>query len=263
MKNLYLNRKFSSYEIAKTFNCSQTFILKQLKKYYIETRSIQEAKSLMKPRYLRKNFSGNLKEKSYLIGFRLGDLHVSKTHPDSPTIRISTNTTKREQIELMKKMFCKYGHVKEYSMDKNGAISVRAFVNNSFSFLVKKADEIEPWILKNKLLFKFFLAGYIDAEGCFTSKHNLAFLMNTQDKNIMRQISTFLNKNRIKCMEPKITRHSGSLQNGVISNRDVWSIYIYNKENVLKLIKFVGKYIRHRKRKFDMMTLYKYLNVRS
>src|SRR3989338_10966007 len=101
----------SAYEIARMFCCSQGLIMKRLREYSINTRTIQEAKSLTKPRYKRTNFRGNFEQKAYLIGFRLGDLYVSKTHPNSPTIRIGTNTTKEEQLQLIEKLFSHYGHV--------------------------------------------------------------------------------------------------------------------------------------------------------
>mgnify|MGYP001580042025 FL=1 len=255
LKKFYLQDKLGSYEIAKLFNCSQRTIMNYLCKYLIKTRSVQEAKALSKPRYPRKNFNGNSVQKAYLIGFRLGDLHISKTHPNSPTIRISTNTTKNEQLDLVEELFSKYGHVKKYNRDKNGAISIRCFVNNSFNFLLKKEDNVEKWILKNKYYFFSFLGGYVDAEGTFSSKHNTVFSINTQDKKIMHQISFYLNKYGIQCIKPLLARKMNSVINLVKSNKDVWLINIYNKKNLIILIKSVKKYIKHKKRKTDMIML--------
>lgn len=259
LEKLYLAKKLSSYELAKQFNCSQRLILNRLNEYSIKTRNIQEAKALTKPRYPRKNFKENLTKKAYLIGFRLGDLHISKTHPNSPTIRISTNTTRTEQLDLIEKLFSSYGYVKKYNPDKNGATSIRCFVNNSFNFLLKKEDVIEKWILENQIYFFSFLGGYIDAEGTFSSKHNTVFSVKSQDKNIIYQISIYLNKYVINCIVPQLARKKDSVRNNIKSNKDVWVINIYNKKNLLKLIKSVKKYIKHKKRKFDMIMLLKKL----
>ena len=167
LKNLYLNEKRGSYEIAKILNCSASLIRKRLKEFEIKSRSVQEAKSLTKPRYPRSNFSGDPKERAYLLGFRIGDLYATKTHPNSPTIRIGTNSTKEEQLLLVENLFLKYGHVKRNNRDKNGAIHIRAFVNNSFNFLLPKEDKVDTWILKNQDYFIAFLAGYADAEATF------------------------------------------------------------------------------------------------
>src|SRR3989344_6044355 len=125
---MYVRQCLSSYQIAKKFNCHQTTIISKLKKFEIKTRTIQEGKALTKPRYPRKDFDGTASEKAYLIGFRLGDLHARKTHPNSPTIQIQTNTTRQEQADLMLDLFSKYGHVKVTGPDKRGATKVRCFL---------------------------------------------------------------------------------------------------------------------------------------
>ena len=154
----------------------------------------------------------------------------------------------------VEELFSHYGHVKRYNRDKNGAISIRCFVNNSFSFLLKKEGGIERWIVKNKKYFFSFLGGYIDAEGHFSNKYNNAFSMNTQDEKIMRQISIYLNKYGIRCMKPRLTRKAGNIMNGIKSNKDVWTINIYNRKNLIKLIESIKKYMKHKKRKADMIT---------
>lgn len=256
LRHLYLAKKLSSYQIAKHLDCSQSLVMKLLREYSVETRCIQEAKALTQPKYKRSNFGGNLYEKAYLIGFRLGDLYISKTHPNSPTVRVSTNTTRREQLELVRELFSPYGHVTEHRPDKRGAVSIRCFVNNSFEFLLKKDDCIETWVVKSKRRFAEFLGGYVDAEGSFINKKNRVFSIQSQQKNILTQISQNLNRYGIKCMNPRLSRKIYSISGGIRSNGDVWAIYIYNRENLLKLIKFVRNSVRHKKRRKDMIALF-------
>lgn len=254
-----------SYEIAKILNCSASLIRKRLKEYEIRSRPIQEAKSLTRPRYPRNDFSGDLKEKAYLIGFRIGDLHISKTHPNSPTIRASTNSTKEEQWVLFREVFSKYGHTKRYPRDRYGATSMRAFLNNSFNFLLPKKDKIENWILKNNSHFISFLSGYIDAEATFCiCGNNGVMSIKTQDENILVAMWRKLNKMGILCKKPSLFRLKDSIDyRGIINNKDAYIFTIYRKDSLLSLIKLLEKHLRHEKRIKDMRIVEKNINDRN
>lgn len=264
LKNLYLKEKQSSYEIAKNLNCSSSAIRNRLWALGI-SRSVQEAKSLMQPLHNRTDFDGRAEEMAYLIGFRLGDLHVSKTHPNSPTIRISCNTTKNEQLSLIRSLFSKYGYVKEYNRDKQGAISIRCFVNNSFSFLIKKEDKIEDWIMEKDDFFISFLSGYIDAEATFCICGGDGILsIKTQDKNILFAIWKKLNSMGILCKNPNMFRLAGSVDyRGVKNNKDAYIFTIYRKDSLLLIIKLLRKYLKHGKRVHDMNIVEKNINDRN
>lgn len=263
LKKLYSVEKRGSYEIARILNCSASLIRKRLKEFKIKSRSVQEAKSLTLPRYPRNDFSGNLDEKAYLTGFRLGDLNISKNHPNSPTIRASTNSTKEEQLILFEKLFSKYGHVKRYPRDKNGAVHIRAFLNNSFSFLLKKEDKIEKWI-EHKYIIPF-LAGYADAEGTFCiCGGDGIFSIKSQDKNILFSLWKELNKINILCKKPSLFRLAGSVDNrGIKNNKDAFIFTIYRKDSLLLIINSLKPYLKHEKRVRDMLIVEKNINDRN
>lgn len=265
LEDLYLKEKKSSYEISIILSCSPSLIRKRLKEYGIKSRSIQEAKSLMKPRYPRKDFNGDFEEKAYLIGFRIGDLHIRKTHPNSPTIRVSTNTTKEAQCALFKELFSKYGHVKQYNRDKNGATSIRAFVNSSFSFLLEKDDKIADWILQNNTYFLNFLAGYIDAEGsfCIYNGYDGVFSIRSQDKNILWSIYVKLRKKGVLCRPPKLVWPAGEIRRNIKNNKDVWGLFIYRKDSLAELIKLLKPLVKHKKRYKDMLSVEQNINDRN
>jgi len=110
LKKLYLEKKISSVEIARKFKCSTGLIGNRLKEYKIPIRTIQEALSLSNtPKYPRDNFSGNLEEKSYLIGFRRGDLYARQAR--SRTITIFMSSSKESQFKLFENLFSRYGHI--------------------------------------------------------------------------------------------------------------------------------------------------------
>ena len=264
--NLYQKEKLSSYQVAKRLNCSQALIMKKLKIYKIKTRTIQQGKALTPPRYERKNFNDTKGEKAYLIGFRLGDLYVSKTHPNSPTIRVSCNSTKNEQLILIRELFGSYGHVKEVGPDKKGATHIRCYLNNTFEFLMPKHPNIPSWILKSKKYSMFFLAGYLDAEGTFAidNRNHPVFSAKSQDKGIMSDIHKYILpkigvKTRLYFVRP-----AGSIIAGIISNKDVFGIYVYNKKDLNKILKELLPLLKHLKRKNDALKVLQLINhVRS
>lgn len=248
----------SAYEIGHHFRCSQTTIRDRLREYKIRTRTIQQAKSLTVPLYERRNFTGTLTDKAYMIGFRLGDLHVSKTHPDSPTIRVHTNSAKPEQLELFDTIFSPYGHVARVGPDKNGAIMIRCYLNRSFDFLTRTKHETLPqWITRSKKNSLSFLAGYIDAEGCFSinNRQGPVFAMNSQDKNIMVYIQSGILPNIGINARLSLVRKANSIIGGVRSNRDVFNISIYNKADLTTLLHAILPLLKHMKRKNDALKI--------
>ena len=263
MTDLYLGQSLSSYQIAKILSCSQNTIMDRLERFKIKTRTIQEGKALNpKPRFARKDFDGTDGDKAYLIGFRLGDLHIRKTHPKSPTIQISTNSTRQEQIELMKRLFNAYGHVKITGPDKQGATNVRCYLNNSFEFLVQKSEKVKSWILKSKKCSLAFLAGYIDAEGSFgiTNRNQPFFSMKSQDKEIMSSIqSQILPLFKIQT-KLHFVRAAGSIMNGIRSNKDVFGIFVYNRKNLERILTPLLPLLKHSKRKNDALKVFNLIN---
>lgn len=253
LQEFYWNRKLGTYQVAAILDCSQALIMKKMKQFNMARRTVQESHALTKPKYRRHNFSGGLTEKAYLIGFRLGDLYVSKTHPNSPTIRISTNTTKKAQLNLVWKLFSRYGHVRQVGPDSRGATSIRCHVNTSFDFLVKKNDNIEPWIMLRRNCYFAFLAGYIDAEGTFCIAGDTGILsIKSQDKNILRLLQAKLLEFGILSKPPAVLRVAGVDRRGVKTNKAIWGFTVYRKGSLLRLTKFLKPYLKHTDKRVGM-----------
>lgn len=247
LAKLYLERKMSSTEIAKKFNCSPASIRERLRECRIPIRSHYEAHLLCnKPQYARYDFSGNREEKAYLIGFCYGDLHAELTSPRS--INVSMHSTKPNQVRLFEQLFSKYGHVWKGEPDEIKAISMHCYLNNTFSFLLKKKDLILGWILGNRKYFTAFLAGYTDAEGtfCIYNGEDGNFSIRSQDKNILHQIQNKLIKFGVLCRPPHLVRKAGTKDiRGTISNKDIFGLWIYRKDALLKLIDLLKPYLKH------------------
>ena len=58
--------------------------------------------------YPKKPFSGNLKEKSYLLGLRAGDIHARKRYK---RVIVETTSPRLAQMKMFKDAFKKYGTV--------------------------------------------------------------------------------------------------------------------------------------------------------
>src|SRR3989344_3026856 len=99
----YIDKGLSTWAIEKQFGFSRGTVHRKLKEYGIKTRS-RAVSHFIHP---RKDFSGDLTEKAYLIGFRLGDLRVRKMYKNSETISVECGTTKDEQLDLIKEQFQK------------------------------------------------------------------------------------------------------------------------------------------------------------
>lgn len=249
--NLYINKKLSLKKIGKMYKMSSAGILKRMKKLNIPRRTSWEANTSAKI-----PFCGPIKEKAYLIGFRIGDLGVRTPSKVTQSVLVGSNTTKNDQATLIKNLFKKYSKV-WISKSKNGIISISALLHKSFNFLVPKKDCIEKWILKNRNLMLFFMAGYIDAEGSFGVYDNRGkFRIGSYDKNILASMSGFLNKNNIKNIL-NLERKLGKKQNG-----DFWRLTINDGYSLFKFHNLIADKIRHNKRKADFQLVIENIHSR-
>lgn len=263
MFDLYYKENLSTYQIAEKYGCSPAAIYHKMRKMYkiplrnvdsainmtIERRSRNIAKSVTK--YAKRDFSGDLNEKSYLIGFRLGDLNVRK-NKYGQTIIVQTWSTKKSQLDLLRSLFEKYGHVYQRER-RDGNSQFVCCLNTSFDFLLKKEDGIDDWILNNDSYFLEFLAGYIDAEGHFGVHNGFAeFSVSTNDKNIINMIYAKLSEMGINGSKPRVTVSGGYVdKRGIITNHDMWRFRITKKKELYKFICLAENFIRHEKRRSD------------
>lgn len=260
IKFLYEKQGKSSTHLAKIYSCSFKTILNRFREYNIKTRDISEAHT----KYPKRNFSGDLIEKAYLIGFRIGDLHIRKYEQNGKIVSAQCASTHPEQIALIRNLFRKYGYVRITRPNKKRVIRIECALNSTFSFLLNKKDKIEPWILCNDKLFFVFLAGYIDAEGDIGvySNNAASFRIGTYDKNILSQIQNKLINRGIdsrltldrpkgsKVNLPEEDRHSNKEYK---TNRDFWRLAVYKKKALLKLFNRITPYFRHPRMKNGLL----------
>ncbi|MFH1509869.1 MAG: LAGLIDADG family homing endonuclease [Candidatus Nealsonbacteria bacterium] len=242
----YIHKKLSTCKIAKIYNCDDFTIFKKLRTYGIKIRTKSEAIS----RYHRYNFKGNLREKAYMIGFRLGDLYVERNHH---LMIVKCSSTYLEQIGLIKNLFNKYGHIRIRKTirlsGKRNIIDICCHLNKSFEFLLPKKDIIPKWIRQNKIFFISFLAGYTDAEGWIGisgKKKHLGFQIKTYDKNILYQIWLVLQRLKIIFPRPRIVQSKTKRPK---QRKDYWGISVNKKESILKLLYLLQPYMKYLKKR--------------
>lgn len=271
LQKFYKDKKLSTYKIAEIYNCSPSAIFYKLKKFNIPRRTDIEGIILTNnkrcrkiakavSRYTKKDFDGSETDKAYLIGFRLGDLHVTKKKYGE-TIYISSYTTKKDQVTLMNNLFRRFGHIlitKNKKVTKRGKkenYHFMAHLNPSFDFLVNKKDGIDKWILEKDNYFLSFLAGYTDAEGSFGVYNGFgSFALGSYDKNIIHQIHKRLKSLNIKTKAPRIMVKGGYIdKRGVKTFRDLWSLRIRRKNELHKFIDLIEPHIKHLKRRGDLL----------
>ncbi len=249
LEKLYIESHLTQKQISEKLGKSRGYILHLMKVYRIPTRNVSQTQ-IQYPKY---DFSGNLLEKSYLIGFRTGDLSA-KLSPSRNLILVYCTSTKRVQIQLFKNLFKKYGHVwvSKARKDKNKVFMVR--LNRTFNFLLPKKDNIPTWILENDKNILSFIAGYTDAEGSIGVFNNLArFTLASYDKNILKFIYKRLNYIGIPCNPPRILVKKGYITSrGHTYRNDHWSFTIVKKSSLILLFKILEPYLKHEKRIVDI-----------
>lgn len=262
LRFLYEEEKKTSGQLAKIYSCSFSTILNRLKEYQIKIRDISEAHI----KYPKKNFSGNPIEKSYLIGFRLGDLHVKKYEKKGEIISVECASIHQQQITLIHNLFKKYGYVRIKPAKRKKLIRIQCALNPSFYFLLNKEDKVEPWILSNDNLFFAFLGGYLDAEGDIGiySKNAASLRIGTYGKNILSQIrEKLLDKgidSRLTLDKPKGSKVNLPREDKIRyanknyrTSQDFWRLAVYRKKDLLTLFNRIAPYLRHHRMKEGLL----------
>jgi hypothetical protein len=214
------------------------------------------------PKYARADFSGDLDEKAYLIGFRIGDLHVA-VHGRS--IVIKCTSTRDEQAELFRTLFERHGHIftdeQTRTRRQRQSIGMIARLNMTFDFLLPKQDAVPDWILASDGPFFAFLAGYIDAEGYVRTYLPPGYMaphvrveVRSYDSVLLSQLAAGLNTRGIVCPPARLRVRAGYINGyGVRSDCDLWGLGSCRKDSLQQLFTKIEPYLRHPRRRRDML----------
>ena len=253
----YYEEGRTTWEIADLLSINQSAVIYWMNKLGIPRRSKSEALT----KSWRADFSGSLEEKSYMLGFRLGDLHVYHVKPNAgQTIRVVCASGKMEQIRLIQSMFEPYGHV-VVTRKIDGKTMISCYLNMSFDFLLPKQDEVEEWILSDEKCSLAFLAGYIDAEGSFGVDMNNSgnLKIESYDVTILSRLHEILTRAGVECPPPNLIKSKETAKQKL--NQDLWRLGVYRKTSLDRLCTLLEPYLKHELRRRDMEIVWK--NVRE
>ena len=256
-RRLYVDEGLTLEQIGAALGCSMTTVYRRLVAAGIARR--EGGKTL----YDRVDFSGSLTEKAYLIGFRIGDLHLALE--GGRTIVVKCTTTRQEQLDLFRELFSPYGHVYSDEAGLAGrmrqSIGMQVALNLTFEFLLEKHKAVPQWILESDEPFFAFLAGYIDAEGYFRtyrkpnqSKPLACLELRSYDAVLLAQLGDGLNARGVRCAPACLRVHAGyTNREGVRSNQDLWGLGVHRRISLRQLITLLDPYVRHARRRRDML----------
>ncbi len=258
LNQLYIKEKLSTWKIESKLNIPRSTIHRKLREYKIPLRDLSDSHVI----YPKKNFSGDLIEKAYLIGFRIGDLRIRKQYKNSKVICAACSSTIPEQIQLIRSLFGKYGRIWTKKAN-NKVIHSEAFLNNSFNFLFSK--EVPNWILKYEKYFSSFLAGFVDAEGHIGVYNNMArFSLGNYDSSLLFLIHKKLREYGVECNKPFSDNRKGKKNNqGYRYNKNYWHLRLNNKNELPKLFKLIKPYIKHKRKIKDLNNAIENINNRN
>ncbi len=245
LSDLYLNKRLSSRKIAKIFHCAYSTVDRKIRLANLPIKTLAGAHIV----YPRKDFSGNLVEKAYLIGFRIGDLRVRKFYKNSETISVDCGSTKPAQIDLINKLFFQYGRIWVSKPGKKNKQQIQCSLNLSFIFLLNKNPPY--WIFRKKKLFFSFLAGFIDAEGSISVSHlnriNSANLsIGNYDIILLRKIKLYLERFGIEVPKISFSPRKGLIaSHGYAYNNDYWTLRISKKSTLLRFFDIIKPFLKH------------------
>lgn len=256
--DLYINQKLSISKIAQKLDLSYRRVWNLLKRYGIKTRSISETST----KYPKTSFSGDLKEKAYMIGLRASDLSARKS---SNLIEIRLATTHRLFIEVFKELFEKYSHISEtlwYNQKtKETIIRLSCLLDKSFDFILEKPQKIPQWILSDTEIFFYYLAGYVDGDGYWSIRLELKkyvsfkFGIDTMDKELLQQINKkledlgFFSKFGLKCK-----KEGGDSK---LYRKDIYYVTLSRRSDVIKLGRILLPLSRHKEKIWKMNLILK------
>lgn len=261
LRRLYLVEHQSSRKIAKIYKCAYSTIDRYIRRYGFPVKTLSAAHITTK----RKDFNGSVLDKAYLIGLRIGDLRVRKIYKNSETIQIDSASTRMDMIYHVSKLFKPYGRVWLGNPTILNKVQVECSVNKSFEFLLPKYEAFPPWTIQNRRRFLSILAGFIDAEGCFSisGKDRGFFSLGNYNTRILKQISVLLDEFKIHYRYNLGSKAGYISKEGYVQKGDYWILQIDRKYDLYCFAKIILPYLRYSRKIDDVNRVLENINSRN
>lgn len=249
LRELYFVRGLSHRAIAREVGLSEPTVRARFHEYGF----IPRKRGSWMVKYPKLPFDGSNEEKAYMMGFRVGDMHVYRPSSGADIIVARTNSTQEEQFLVVRSLFAKYGGVIESGKGK--AKNINCYLDESFSFLlIKKPYRIESWISRSRVNSLAFMAGYIDAEGNFIiSQGRARFKLDAYDHEILRWMHEELARyGAISRLRLLANKGEISYNNTYKWKGDLWRLNVNEANSLLVFCRAILPHLRHRKRIADV-----------
>jgi hypothetical protein len=253
--HFYYRKKMSLQAIGELIGCCRETVASRLKDYGFHLRE----SGVWQTKYKKQDFSGDEIEKSYILGFRIGDLDVRLPYKNSKIVVVRCHTTRQDQIRMMEEVFQKYGQLvisRSLSMSKKPSFVINCNLNKTFSFLlISKPYHMDNWIVRKFTNSVAFIAGYTDAEGNFIINQDKArFKIDSYDFAILDWMYRWLEEYGIKS-KLRILAKRGSLRYNEKKRwpKNLWRLNINEAYSLLRFCAFILPFSKHRKRIKDML----------
>ncbi len=244
IERLYLNNNLGIEGIRKSLDVGLTTFYRWLKE--------ENIKPSRRFKYQKLNFSGDPKEKAYILGLVNGDIHARKHYRQ---ILAELTTTHPTMMDLFFSVFEKYGTPKKYSKYNKitGRYEWKVYVllNNSFEFMLTKDLDMDNEYFYN------FLAGFFDCEGCLYVYNNhsyvgLRLLVYNCNKKLLEIIKRRLGKDRFDAKLNQFFKQGQKTTNNYYRGKDLWAVTLDTNKEVLSLMNRIP--IKH-KEKIDKLKI--------
>lgn len=247
LEKVYCDGNKSVKDVLKQFDVGLTTLFKWLKEYKIKPQR--------RWKYNKTPFSGDEKEKAYILGLVAGDIHAGKHNRQ---ILAELTSTHPAMIDLFFNVFKKYGTPKKYikhnkKLERNEWGSY-VLLDSSFEFMLSESYDIES-------NFDDFLAGFFDCEGCLYvyNNHNnigLNWSIYNSDRELLERIKKILETRGLNPKSHLFFKKGDKTTNGYFRGADLWALSLYTKEEVIRIMTLLP--IKH-KEKIDKFEIVKSL----
>lgn len=252
LHRMYWGQRMNTRQIAEKYGVIPDAVRYWMIKYGIPRRNCYEAAL----QYPRKPFSGDGYEKAYLLGLRAGDIHARH---QGRLIEASVGTTHPAMLKLFRKVFSNHGTVGTYPFKIHSyELGIYTSLDKSFSFLLQKPSSVPDWVQASDKAFYRFLAGYADAEGCwsiFRTRQYVGqiFVITTSDENILLQLNNGLIKRGFNSHLYRLNV-AGKIRGYGKCTRNIYTLEIYARKDVCRLARIL-LHLSHHDEKIRKMQL--------
>ena len=228
LQELYAQKLMSSTKIAEKFFVSQRTVINYLKKYSIPTRPSGPIPSPKVPP------PNDVVEMSYMLGLCASDVYAGRHYRQ---VKVQLGTSVQHMVEVFKQTWGHYAPVRIYPTKNkfsDNVVTCYCLLHPNFSFLVDEKKSVPEDLMS----FYAYLAGAIDGDGSIRydpSRHMRAIRLHNTDKAWLNAIKNQLNSLGI-C--PTIQ-----------GKERYFTLYIYRRNDVLKLGPVLIKFMKYEPRK--------------